>query len=70
MQRSPAEVERYRAEKEITLVQGQQNIGNPIMTFEEGGFPELLLRTMRAENYTAPTAVQAQGWPVALSGQV
>merc|ERR1712106_868063 len=34
-----------------------------------GGFPEYLLKTMRKENFTEPTAVQAQGWPIALSGQ-
>ena len=34
----------YRQQKEITIVQGQQYIGNPITNFEEGGFPEYLLK--------------------------
>ena len=67
--RSRAEVEQFRAAKEIAIVQGHELIGNPITTFEEGGFPEYLLKTMRKENFTEPTAVQAQGWPIALSGQ-
>merc|ERR1712179_404758 len=67
--RSRAEVEQFRASKEIAIVQGHEHIGNPITTFEEGGFPEYLLKTMRKENFTEPTAVQAQGWPIALSGQ-
>jgi len=67
--RSRAEVEQFRAAKEIAIVQGHEHIGNPITTFEEGGFPEYLLKTMRKENFTEPTAVQAQGWPIALSGQ-
>jgi len=67
--RSRAEVEQFRAAKEITIVQGHDHIGNPITNFEEGGFPEYLLKTMRKENFVEPTAVQAQGWPIALSGQ-
>ena len=42
--RPMVEVETFRQQKEITIVQGQQYIGNPITNFEEGGFPEYLLK--------------------------
>jgi len=67
--RSRADVESFRTSKEITIIQGHNKIGNPITNFEEGGFPEYLLKTMRKENFKEPTAVQAQGWPIALSGE-
>jgi superfamily II DNA/RNA helicase len=62
-------VDMWRSEKEITIVQGGDRIGNPITNFDEGGFPDYLLETMRYENFKEPTPVQAQGWPIVLSGQ-
>ena len=68
MQRSREEVEAYRAEKEITIVQGT-NIPNPITTFEEGGFPDYVMSEVAAQGFTSPTAIQSQGWPIALTGE-
>ena len=50
------------------MVQGAEQVGNPITKFKEGGFPEYLLQTINNEKYSAPTPIQAQGWPIALSG--
>jgi len=50
-------------------VQGAEHVGNPIISFLEGGFPEYLLQTFEKEKYTEPTPIQAQGWPIALSGE-
>ena len=65
--RTPAETKAFRDKNEITIVQGEKDIA-PIMNFSEGGFPEYLMSTIQQEQYTAPTSIQAQGWPIALSG--
>ena len=63
----PREVESYRAEKEITIVRGK-SVPNPITTFEEAGVPDYVMKEIQRQKYTEPTAIQAQGWPIALSG--
>ncbi|XP_076381260.1 putative ATP-dependent RNA helicase DDX17 isoform X1 [Megalopta genalis] len=60
-------VEQYRSEKEITLK--GKNIPNPVFTFEETGFPDYVLKEIKRQGFTEPTSIQAQGWPIALSGR-
>ena len=67
--RNPAEVASYRKKHEITINQGVEVAGNPILNFQEGGFPEYLMNTIVQEKYTEPTPIQAQGWPIVLSGE-
>ncbi|XP_066991400.2 uncharacterized protein [Anabrus simplex] len=67
MRRSPQEVARYLASKEIT-VKGN-NVPNPLLFFEEGNFPEYVMNEIRQQGFDEPTAIQAQGWPIALSGR-
>jgi superfamily II DNA/RNA helicase len=64
----PRQVERFRGEKEITIVRGS-NVPNPITNFEEGGFPDYVIKEVARQKFSAPTAIQAQGWPMAMSGQ-
>jgi len=45
------------------------NIPNPIQYFEEGNFPPYVMEGIRREGYSQPTPIQAQGWPIALSGR-
>jgi len=66
LKRSYQEVEEYRAAKEIT-VRGR-NVPNPIQWFTDYDLPEFVMAEVRRQKYDAPTAVQAQGWPIALSG--
>ncbi|XP_052834690.1 ATP-dependent RNA helicase p62 isoform X2 [Drosophila gunungcola] len=63
--RSPYEVQRYRDEQEIT-VRGQAQ--NPIQDFSEVHLPDYVMKEIRRQGYKAPTAIQAQGWPIAMSG--
>ncbi|XP_030064290.1 probable ATP-dependent RNA helicase DDX5 [Microcaecilia unicolor] len=63
---TPQEVEQYRRSKEIT-VRGH-NCPKPVMNFYEANFPVSLMDVIKGQNFTEPTAIQAQGWPVALSG--
>ncbi|KQS38486.1 uncharacterized protein Dere_GG10666, isoform C [Drosophila erecta] len=63
--RSPYDVQRYRDEQEIT-VRGQ--VPNPIQDFSEVYLPDYVMKEIRRQGYKAPTAIQAQGWPIAMSG--
>uniref|UniRef100_A0A803T286 DNA polymerase subunit gamma-2 n=1 Tax=Anolis carolinensis TaxID=28377 RepID=A0A803T286_ANOCA len=60
------EIEQYRGSKEIT-VKGH-NCPKPVMNFYEANFPANVMEVIQRQNFTDPTAIQAQGWPVALSG--
>uniref|UniRef100_A0A023FLZ1 RNA helicase n=1 Tax=Amblyomma cajennense TaxID=34607 RepID=A0A023FLZ1_AMBCJ len=65
--RSPAEVDAYRQANEIT-VKGR-DVPKPILRFEEGNFPDYIMKGIQAQGYAEPTCIQAQGWPIALSGK-
>ncbi|XP_043280347.1 DEAD-box ATP-dependent RNA helicase 20-like isoform X2 [Venturia canescens] len=65
--RTPDEVTQYHAGKEIT-VKGN-NTPFPIQAFEESNFPEYVMQEIRKQGFQEPTAIQAQGWPIALSGR-
>ncbi|KAF9157797.1 ATP-dependent RNA helicase dbp2 [Mortierella sp. AD011] len=65
--RSQAEVDAFRAKHEMTLY--GPNIPKPIETFDEAGFPPYVLKEVLEMGFKAPTAIQAQGWPMALSGR-
>ncbi|XP_077357150.1 putative ATP-dependent RNA helicase DDX5 isoform X1 [Festucalex cinctus] len=60
------EVENYRRTKTIT-VKGR-NCPNPIVKFHEASFPSYVMDVINKQNWTEPTPIQAQGWPLALSG--
>lgn len=66
LKRSRHEVEKYRHEKEIT-VKGIK-VPDPIMYFSDANWPDYVQREIQKQGFTEPTAIQAQGWPIALSG--
>lgn len=65
--RSEREVADFRKLKEITI-QGN-NVPRPVHTFDEAGFPKYVMDEVKAQGFAAPTAIQSQGWPMALSGR-
>ncbi|KAL4702866.1 hypothetical protein ACJJTC_009068 [Scirpophaga incertulas] len=65
--RSPAEVEAYRSQHQIT-VRGR-DVPAPSIYFEEGGFPDYAMKEILKQGFPNPTPIQAQGWPIALSGR-
>nr|CAH7764916.1 unnamed protein product [Callosobruchus chinensis] len=65
--RSYHEIDDWRHSKEITLK--GKTIPEPVMTFEEAGFPEYVLNEVKKMGFKHPTPIQAQGWPIALSGR-
>ncbi|KRF99559.1 uncharacterized protein Dwil_GK27395 [Drosophila willistoni] len=68
--RSQKEVELFRLRNEITISgNGRQEVPNPIQSFEEVSFDGLISRALNRQGYENPTPIQAQGWPLALSGR-
>ncbi|TPX33677.1 hypothetical protein SmJEL517_g03495 [Synchytrium microbalum] len=65
--RTDAQIEQYRREKTLTIA--GTYIPKPVQTFEEAGFPNYVLKEVQSLGFTAPTAIQSQGWPMALSGR-
>lgn len=44
-------------------------VPKPVETFDEAGFPRYVMDEVKAQGFPAPTAIQSQGWPMALSGR-
>lgn len=65
--RSKAEVEAFRQTNAISI-QGH-DVPKPVTTFDEAGFPGYVMNEVKAQGFAKPTAIQSQGWPMALSGR-
>lgn len=65
LNRSSEEVKEYRKENKMTVSPGAPN---PIQTFEELQVPEQLAQKIQSKNFEKVSPIQAQGWPIALSG--
>ncbi|CAG9813506.1 unnamed protein product [Phaedon cochleariae] len=63
--RSASEVNQFRDKQEITV---EGDVPNPIQNFNEANFPDYVLSGIKSQGYEQPTAIQAQGWPIAMSG--
>ena len=61
------DVDNWRRRHEIT-VEGV-NVPKPVTTFEEASVPQFMLQEIVKAGFTEPTAIQSQGWPMALSGR-
>ena len=62
-----AEVKAQRDAGQI-IIKGE-NIPKPVQTFLQSGFPEYVHTQVEALGFKAPTPIQQQGWPMALSGR-
>ena len=67
--RSEGEVDAFRKENRITIVQGNVEVPNPIVDFDEAGFPEDIVRKLKDSGFHTPMPIQAQGWPIVMSGR-
>ncbi|KAI2639849.1 RNA helicase [Hypomontagnella submonticulosa] len=65
--RPASEVERFRRDHQITI--SGHDVPKPVETFDEAGFPRYVMDEVKAQGFPAPTAIQSQGWPMALSGR-
>ena len=66
-ERSDQEVDEFRRSKEITL--RGKNIPKPVLAFDEAGYPDNILHEINKLGFKEPSAIQAQAWPIALSGR-
>ena len=65
--RSQSDVEAFRRQHLITVT--GKNVPKPVETFDEAGFPGYVMNEVKAQGFAKPTAIQSQGWPMALSGR-
>ncbi|GAA5932666.1 hypothetical protein JCM3775_002205 [Rhodotorula graminis] len=65
--RSEREVAEFRREKEIQVF--GNNVAKPVTNFEEMNFPSYILAEIKRAGFTAPSPIQCQSWPMALSGR-
>ncbi|ORY70007.1 Phosphomethylpyrimidine kinase-domain-containing protein [Pseudomassariella vexata] len=65
--RSQTEVDRFRRDHQIAIT--GTDVPKPVETFDEAGFPRYVMDEVKAQGFPAPTAIQSQGWPMALSGR-
>ncbi|CAJ2506954.1 Uu.00g081400.m01.CDS01 [Anthostomella pinea] len=65
--RPDSEVERFRRDHQIAVT--GTDVPKPVETFDEAGFPRYVMDEVKAQGFPAPTAIQSQGWPMALSGR-
>lgn len=65
--RSEEAVEMFRSTKEITV--SGNNVPRPNQVFDEGNFPDHVMTIVKEQGFIEPTGIQAQGWPIALSGR-
>ncbi|XP_069022045.1 probable ATP-dependent RNA helicase DDX17 [Embiotoca jacksoni] len=63
---TPFDMEEFRRKKEITI----RGAGCPkaVTAFHQAKFPQYVMDVLMHQNFKEPTAIQAQGFPVALSG--
>lgn len=67
MARPHEEVQTFRERMQITVM--GNNVPHPAQFFEEGNFPDFVMNEISKQGFPSPTAIQAQGWPIALSGR-
>lgn len=65
--RSSEDVEKFRSQMAITVI--GQEVPHPNQDFSEGNFPDSVMNEIIKQGFESPTAIQSQGWPIALSGR-
>lgn len=66
-ERSDREIEDYRRKHEMNCF--GTNVPKPVFSFAEASFPNYVLSEVEKLGFKSPTAIQSQGWPMALSGR-
>ena len=67
LQQSAQFVEAFREEHQITL--SGKDVPNPVQEFSYCNFPDYVRNEIVRQGYDKPTAIQAQGWPIVMSGR-
>lgn len=66
--RTADEIAQFRREHKITVADESQ-APNPMLTFDDITLPDYVANEIKKRKYITPTPIQAQGWPIALSGR-
>nr|XP_024003491.1 probable ATP-dependent RNA helicase DDX17 [Salvelinus alpinus] len=61
------DLEEFRRKKEITI--RGSGCPKPVSSFSQAHFPQYVMDVLIQQNFKEPTAIQAQGFPLALSGR-
>ncbi|XP_049601992.1 probable ATP-dependent RNA helicase DDX17 [Syngnathus scovelli] len=64
---SQYDVDEYRTKKEITI--RGSGCPKPVTGFHQAKFPQYVMDVLMQQNFKEPTAIQSQGFPLALSGR-
>lgn len=64
---SESDVASFRRKHEITTV--GDKIPRPVLSFDQASFPDYVLYEILQLGFKAPTPIQSQGWPMAMSGR-
>jgi len=64
---SPEELDRIRRRLEISI--SGSDVPKPVTTFEQASFPDYIMEVIKTSGFKEPTAIQSQGWPIALKGR-
>lgn len=62
-----AEVSEFRRQNEM-MIKGT-NVPDPVSRFQDVDFPREVFVEFERKGFSQPTAIQAQGWPMALNGR-
>lgn len=65
--RPRSEIEQFLSKNEITI--RGRNPPTTIFEFSELGFPSYITTELTRQGFTKPTIIQAQSWPIAMSGR-
>jgi ATP-dependent RNA helicase DDX5/DBP2 len=69
---TPEQADAVRGRHGIRILRGegnaQERCPNPVSSFLQASFPQYMLDALAGAGFTTPTAVQRQGWPVAMMG--
>lgn len=64
---SKSEVDSIRSKHEIRIL-SPGGAPNPVMKFEDTGFPSDVLQRLHGAGFTSPSPIQTQSWPILLKG--
>ena len=47
-------MEAFRKSSQISIIKGKEVVPNPILTFDEAGFPAEIMKTLQKTDFSAP----------------
>ena len=66
--KSEEEIKNFLETNKISIVESTSDVPKPVFSFEECGFSPQVLQKIGQLGFTKPMPIQAQGWPIAMTG--